>query len=95
MREPSEMYTVSRMQSMVQARKKSTYSAATRFLCVFFTFRALGVESPRGGAMMFSGDMDMVVNSREKRAYESAGHETAKRLDWLKPQSCIIILYII
>ena len=48
------MVTVSRMQSMVQIRKKNTCSVTKKFARFFFifTFEALGVKSPRGGAMV-------------------------------------------
>ena len=49
------MVTASRMQNMVQIRKKNTYFVTNKFFRFFiFTFRALGVESPRGGAMTVS-----------------------------------------
>ena len=54
MQEPLEIVTASRMQNIVQFRKKNAYLAT--YICSFsfiaFTFRALGVESPRGGAIM-------------------------------------------
>ena len=55
MRERWEMYTALRMQNMQQIRKKNVcfvINKNCRFCFVVnFTFRALGVESPRGGAM--------------------------------------------
>ena len=45
------MVTASRMQNMVQIRKKNTYFVTNIFSFFIFTFRALGVESPRGGAI--------------------------------------------
>ena len=50
MREPWEMVTAPRMQNMLQIRKKNIYFA-TKTKLFFFTSRALGVESPRGGAI--------------------------------------------
>ena len=53
MPEPQEMCTASRMQNMVQIRKKNIYFVTQfSFIFAFFTFRALGVESPRGGAIV-------------------------------------------
>ena len=54
MRESLEMYTASLMQKMVQIRKKNRLvSLPTSFVSLFkfLTFRALGVESPRAGAI--------------------------------------------
>ena len=54
MREPWEMYAASRMQNMAQIRKSNAYSEtniAFSFFFVVFTFEALGVESPHGGAI--------------------------------------------
>ena len=50
MREPYEMVTASRIQNMVDIGKGNAFFV-TIFLLIF-TFRALGVESPRGGAML-------------------------------------------
>ena len=55
MREPSEMHTASRMQNLVQIRAQNAYFVTKVFVrFVFVTFRALGVESPRGGAIPYS-----------------------------------------
>ena len=52
MRKLFEMYTASRMQNMVQIRKKTSISWQTYFLKYLEKyFDALGVESPHGGAM--------------------------------------------
>ena len=51
MREPWEMVTASRMQNMVQIRKKNSYFV-TKLLFLKIGksyFGALGVESPHGG----------------------------------------------
>ena len=47
------MVTASRMQNIVQVRKKYTYFVTSKFLTffLFYTFSALSVESPRGGAI--------------------------------------------
>ena len=49
------MVTASRMQNMVQLRKKTPISRPFVFSFVFlvFTFRALGVESPGGVILRF------------------------------------------
>ena len=55
MREPWEIYTASRMQNMMQIREKNFYFV-TKIIFrnfVIFTLGALGVESPRGGAMTY------------------------------------------
>ena len=55
MREPLEMITASRMQNMVQIREKNLISSPKSvFVFYFVTFTALGVESPRGGAIYMS-----------------------------------------
>ena len=48
------MYTVSRMQQMVQIRKNNIISRLTYFFEFLenVLFAALGVESPRGGAII-------------------------------------------
>ena len=51
MREWQEMVTASRMQHLVQIRKKNDICLTNIFFCIF-NFRALGVESPRLGAIM-------------------------------------------
>ena len=54
MRDPQEMVTASRMQNMVQIRKETIYFVTKKFVhffLYFFTFRALGVYSRRGGAI--------------------------------------------
>ena len=47
------MVIASRMQNMVQIRKNNAYLVTKKFVRLFlvFTFRDLGVESPRGGAI--------------------------------------------
>ena len=50
--ELKEMFTVSRMQHMVNIRKKNAYFVTKPFFdYLSITFRAFGVESPRGGAI--------------------------------------------
>ena len=52
MREPLEMFTASRMQNIVQIHTKNKYFVIKQFSIFYiFTFRAVGVESPRGGAI--------------------------------------------
>ena len=53
MREPLEMVTVSRMQKMVEIRKKNTYFVTILLFLKFWKkfSGALGVESPHGGAI--------------------------------------------
>ena len=53
MREALEMVTASRMQNMVQVRKKNVYFM-TKILLELYeksSFGAIGVESPHGGAI--------------------------------------------
>ena len=47
------MVTASRMQNMVQIRKNNVYFVTRNIVFVIVTFRALGVESPRGGAVEY------------------------------------------
>ena len=58
MLEPLGMYTASCMQSMVQIRKKNTYFVTNLLFGLFWKscFGALGVESPRGGAIKLLQD---------------------------------------
>ena len=53
MRKTSEMYVVSRMQTMVQIRAHKLVSRPNDilFFCCINSFGALGVESPHGGAI--------------------------------------------
>ena len=57
MREQYEIVIALRMQRVVQILKKNTYFATNMLPCAFnrkknnLTFRALGVESRRGGAI--------------------------------------------
>ena len=53
MRETLEMITVSRMQNMVEIRKKNTYFVTILLFWNFgkSSFGALGVEIPHGGAI--------------------------------------------
>ena len=55
MRKPVEMYTVSRMQNVVQIRKKNVYFVTNSLVRQFWksSLGALGVESPRGVAIIF------------------------------------------
>ena len=51
MLEPQEMYTASRMQNIMYLGTNSAYYRLKSLpFFLFFTFRVLGVESPRGGA---------------------------------------------
>ena len=52
MRKPLEMVTASRMQHMVQIRKKNIYAATMFAFVLNVTFRVFGVESSRGGASL-------------------------------------------
>ena len=53
MREPLEIVTASRIQNMVEIRKKNTYFVTKLLFRIFgnSSFGALGVESPHGGAI--------------------------------------------
>ena len=63
MREPLEMFTASRLQDMVQIRKKNTYSVTKLLFWNFATssFGALGVESPHDGAILTTNATQKVV----------------------------------
>ena len=57
------MVTASRMQNMVQIRKKNIHLGTKPFFQLFFfPFRALGVESPRGGAMVIANNGHIVLS---------------------------------
>ena len=57
MRKPLEMYIASRMQNMVQIRARSVGFTTKLLFDIFpnFSFGALGVESPHGGAIGSAG----------------------------------------
>ena len=53
MRKPSEMYTVSRIQNMVQTHKKNAYFVSNLF--VYFLKKKIGLSAlraPHGGAIL-------------------------------------------
>ena len=67
MRESQEIVTASRMQNIVQIWKENCY-----FVIVFLilTFRALGVDSPRGGAItnaILKGNFKQYLKGNLKR----------------------------
>ena len=63
MRESKEMVTASRMQNMFLICKENIYSATEKclFFFSFFTFRALGVESPREGANPIDNSVQLIL----------------------------------
>ena len=74
MREPLEMITASRMQNIVQIRKKSTYFVTKLFFGSFgkSSFGALGVESPHGRAIysiLTKNDQKQIIGN-ESKIYE-------------------------
>ena len=70
MREPLEMVTDSRVLNMVLIRKKKqTFRYPKVFSFIYFTCRALGVESPRGGAIMFCVDTQKMICANTRKMF--------------------------
>ena len=79
MRDPSEMYTASRMQNMVHIGKKKRLVRDQSLFHLFFTFRALGVESPSGGAIKAKSIRCKIIKNSMQRAPVECSHLGANK----------------